>query len=123
MRSWLYRVATNLGFNALRARQRRRWYETEASAFRLQQETPVDPAAETERDEMQQRVRQVLAQIKPRAAKLLILRHSGLSYAEIAEVLNIAPGSVGTLLARAEKAFEKQYRARFGTLDRSLEAR
>jgi RNA polymerase sigma-70 factor (ECF subfamily) len=49
--------------------------------------------------------------MKPRAAQLLILRHSGLSYADIAAALGVAPGSVGTLLARAEKEFERRYRA------------
>jgi RNA polymerase sigma-70 factor, ECF subfamily len=109
--SWLYRVATHLGLNALRARQRRRRYEEAAGALRVQRAVPVDPATEVERSEMQHRVRQALSGIKPRAAQLLILRHSGLSYAEIATTLSIAPGSVGTLLARAEKAFERRYRA------------
>jgi RNA polymerase sigma-70 factor (ECF subfamily) len=109
--SWLYRVATNVGLNALRARQRRRRYEEEAVAFKLQHATPVDPAAEVERREARQCVRQVLAQMKPRAAQILVLRHSGLSYADIAATLNVAPGSVGTLLTRAEKEFERRYRA------------
>ena len=51
------------------------------------------------------------AVLKPRAAQLLVLRHSGLSYAEIAQALNVARSSVGTLLARAEKEFERRYRA------------
>jgi RNA polymerase sigma-70 factor (ECF subfamily) len=39
----------------------------------------------------------------------LLLRHAGLSYKELAEALQVAPGSVGTLLARAEAAFERAY--------------
>jgi RNA polymerase sigma-70 factor (ECF subfamily) len=54
-------------------------------------------------------VRTSLASIKPRSAKLLILRHSGFSYAEIADALQISPGSVGTLLARAEREFKKKF--------------
>jgi RNA polymerase sigma-70 factor (ECF subfamily) len=109
--NWLYRVATNAGLNALRARKRRRKYEESAATLRWEHDHPVDPAVETERGETRQRVRQVLAHMKPRAAQLLILRHSGLSYAEIAATLDIAPGSVGTLLARAEQEFERRYRA------------
>lgn len=105
--SWLYRVATNLGLNALRSRQRRRRHEGAAEVLKLQREDPVDPAREVERLEEREQVRQVLAQMKPRAAKLLILHHSGLSYGEIADALSLAPGSVGTLLARAEKDFER----------------
>jgi RNA polymerase sigma-70 factor (ECF subfamily) len=109
LNGWLYRVATRAGFNALRARHRRRRYEETAGVLRLQRVDPLDPAAQIEHDEAHLRVRWVLAQMKPRAAQLLILRHSGLSYADIAASLNMASGSVGTLLARAEKKFERLY--------------
>ena len=39
----------------------------------------------------------------------LLLRHGGLSYAEIAAALDVAPGSVGTILARAEREFRCRY--------------
>jgi RNA polymerase sigma-70 factor (ECF subfamily) len=113
--AWLYRVATNLGFNALRARKRRRQYETEAGAQALEVDDPgLDPAAAAERRIERQRVRQVLSGMKNRSAELLILRHSGLTYAEVAAALEIAPASVGTLLARAEAEFEKRYRQQTG---------
>jgi RNA polymerase sigma-70 factor (ECF subfamily) len=41
--------------------------------------------------------------------QLLLLRQEGLSYRELADALGLAPGSVGTLLARAEAAFIKAY--------------
>jgi RNA polymerase sigma-70 factor (ECF subfamily) len=109
---WLHRVATNLGLNAIRARRRRQRYEEEASALRFQRLGSLSPAEAAERRDTQERVRAVLARMKPRKAQLLILRYSGHSYAEIAEILGVAPGSVGTLLARAEKDFERRYRAR-----------
>jgi DNA-directed RNA polymerase specialized sigma24 family protein len=37
------------------------------------------------------------------------MRFSGMSYAEIAETLEVSVGSVGTILARAEKAFRNVY--------------
>lgn len=106
---WLYRVATNLGFNALRARKRRQQYEEEAGFEALEKTPPQDPAEVVERDQTKERVRETLSQMKPRSAQLLILRHSGMSYAEIAEALDLALGSVGTLLARAEREFETHY--------------
>ncbi len=106
---WLYRVATNLGFNALRARRRRWRYETEAGRLNIEEHLVEDPEDELEKDQSRQFVRNALAEMKPRSAQLLILRHSGLSYAEIAAVLDVAPGSVGTLLARAEAEFESCY--------------
>jgi RNA polymerase sigma-70 factor (ECF subfamily) len=107
---WLYRVGSNLGLNALRAGQRRQHYEARASAAFSQEATPDDPAQSAERSQERQVVREVLAKLKPRTAHLLILRHSGMTYAEIAATLSLSPGSVGTLLARAEREFEKQYR-------------
>lgn len=106
---WLYRVAMNLGYNALRAAKRRTNYEVEAGRYRLEHDSPPDPAHEAERRDERARVREVLRHMRPREAQLLILRHSGLAYKEIAAALGIAPGSIGTLLARAEKEFEKLY--------------
>jgi RNA polymerase sigma-70 factor (ECF subfamily) len=58
-------------------------------------------------------VRRILATMKPGQAKILLLRHSGLSYKEIAIALNVAPGSVGSLLTRAERAFRAKYQQAF----------
>jgi RNA polymerase sigma-70 factor (ECF subfamily) len=43
-----------------------------------------------------------------------MLRSDGLTYAEIAAALELNRASVGTLLARAESAFEKEYVRRYG---------
>ncbi|MBN1889770.1 MAG: sigma-70 family RNA polymerase sigma factor [Thermoflexales bacterium] len=104
---WLYRVATRLGYNALRAARRRAGYE-QAAAEPEQARTP-DPAEELAHAEQRRLVRTALAQLPPQQAQLLVLRHSGLSYKELAGVLGVAPASVGTLLARAEQAFGACY--------------
>ena len=39
------------------------------------------------------------------------MRYSGMAYKEIAAALNLSPTSIGPLLARAERDFEKRYRA------------
>jgi RNA polymerase sigma-70 factor, ECF subfamily len=106
---WLYRVATRLGLNALRARQRRQQYEESAGKDALENDPPDNPAALVEQAQERQQVRWVLSLMKPRTAQLLILRHSGMSYAEIAAALQVSPASVGTLLARAEREFEGRY--------------
>ncbi len=54
-------------------------------------------------------MRAALRQMPPREAQLLVLRYSGLAYKDIAAALGVAPGSVGALLARAEKEFERLY--------------
>ncbi len=103
---WLYRVATRLGYNALRAARRRMHYE---DAVEQERTEPVDPAHHAERAEEQARVRAVLSRMPERQAQLLILRHSGLSYKEIAAAAGVAPNSVGTLLTRAEEEFERLF--------------
>ena len=107
---WLYRVATNLGLNALRGRQRRAHYEVEAGREALETTGPADPASAAEQKLEQERVRLALKSIRPRSAQILTLRYSGFTYAEIAAALSLSPGSVGTLLARAEQEFEKAFR-------------
>ncbi|MBN1145803.1 MAG: sigma-70 family RNA polymerase sigma factor [Anaerolineales bacterium] len=106
---WLYRVATNLGLNALRARKRRQAYEGQAGALALEHGQPEDPAETVERALERQQVREALSAMRSRPAQALLLRHSGLSYAEVAAALGVASSSVGTLLARAESEFEEQY--------------
>ncbi len=106
---WLYRVATNLGLNALRARKRRQRYELEAGRWETAASPDVDPQEALAESEERRRVRHVLEQMNPRQAQLLVLRYSGLPYREIASALGVSPGSVGTLLARAEREFERRY--------------
>lgn len=107
---WLYRVATNLGLNALRARRRRRDYEMRAGKWMLDTPDGDDPATHAEHNLEKAQVRLVLAEMKPKQAQILLLRHSGLSYAEIAAALEVSPSSVGVLLARADADFERRYK-------------
>ena len=101
MAAWLCRVALNRGYNALRGARRAQQRLERMDLLPL----PLDPQTELLRVEEQGRVRAALAQLTERQSDMLLLRYSGLSYAEIASALDVAPGSVGTLLARAERAF------------------
>ncbi|MDX1416945.1 MAG: sigma-70 family RNA polymerase sigma factor [Candidatus Promineifilaceae bacterium] len=104
--AWLYRVATNLGYDALRSRKRR-W----ARNTMLVPDPEGSPAAEAEieQKEKEAAVRDALAQLPPRQGQLLLLRQMGLSYAQCAEACAVAPGSVGTMIARAARAFREIY--------------
>ncbi len=105
LRGWLFTVVTNLAYNSLRGQGRRQRRESTA----LGANGEVDSADLAERAEMRLAVRQALRMLPERQVQLLLLRYAGLSYRELAEALSVAPGSVGTLLARAEAAFEKAY--------------
>jgi len=107
---WLYRVAVNLGLNAIRARNRRERYEEEAGRLAAESATAYDPAKDAERAEVRRLVRLVLSRMKRPSSRLLMLRQAGLSYAELASLLGVSTGSIGTMLARAEREFEDKYR-------------
>jgi RNA polymerase sigma factor (sigma-70 family) len=108
---WLHRVATNLGLHSIRSWKRRERYEMAAGKYALE-ETPKDRPAEIMAQEEERRlVRLVLGQMNERQSQLLVMRYSGLSYKAIAAALKLAPTSIGPLLLRAEREFEKQYRA------------
>ncbi len=109
--AWLYRVATNLGYNLIRSRKRR-WRRNVLLVPEPEGVSGADK--EVERHETQAAVRATLARLPERQTQLLLLRQMGLSYAECAEICDIAPGSVGTLLARAAKAFRRAYEEEIG---------
>lgn len=104
--AWLVSVAHNLVRDEHRRTERRR------RLLAIWQE-PVSPAPEPESQlllgERAMEVRRVLATLSPRHRQLLLLRHGGHSYDEIARALGVAPGSVGTLLVRATAAFVAAY--------------
>jgi RNA polymerase sigma-70 factor, ECF subfamily len=112
--AWLARVVTNLGLNASRGRRREQARVEKLRNLEMAdmstRTAEADPVKVVVREEEQRLVREVLQQLPDRARTCLILRHSGLSYAEISQVLHVAPGSVGTLLARAELAFTERWK-------------
>jgi RNA polymerase sigma-70 factor (ECF subfamily) len=112
---WLYRTAMRVGLNELRSETRRRWYERLYTVMPGRRSAIVTPEDERQANESREHVRTVLGRLRRRQAALLVLRSDGLSYAEIAAALNVNPTSVGTLLARAEVTFQKEYIKRYGT--------
>lgn len=115
---WLYRVAWRQSRNAIRGRNReKRRVENLEDAGAGSRE--LDPLTRMGQEQEKELVRQTLQGLRPRESQLLLLRHSGASYGEIARLLKVAPGSVGTLLARAQRQFEKSYRIRQGGRDAS----
>ncbi|NCV02469.1 MAG: sigma-70 family RNA polymerase sigma factor, partial [Proteobacteria bacterium] len=114
LRPWLVRVAINRAYNELRANRRR--YEREAREFRERHASnePSSEAASANLIAERELVRQTLLELPERSREILGLRAEGFSYLDIASAMQISPGSVGTLLARAERAFRLSYEARRG---------
>jgi RNA polymerase sigma-70 factor, ECF subfamily len=110
--AWLYRTATNMGYNAIRGRQRR-WQRNTLLVPDPQGSPGADK--EVEQRERETAVRQTLAKLPERDTQLLLMRQMGFSYAECAEAVGVAPSSVGTLLARAAAAFKQAYEESVGS--------
>jgi RNA polymerase sigma-70 factor, ECF subfamily len=106
VRAWLFAVALNLVRDIARRRTRR---------AQLLQGTPVLPSSPAAPDEVAERgeqiarVRMALEQVPERDRQMLLMREEGFSYEEIASVVGVAPGSIGTLLGRALRRFAKAY--------------
>jgi len=113
-RGWLYRTAVRTGLKELRAETRRARHErlfVWIPQGRAESRSPESLHAESEG---QRQVRRVLSGLPRRQAALLVLRSEGLSYSDLAAAIGVAPGSVGTLLARAQRAFHKEFVSRYG---------
>jgi RNA polymerase sigma factor (sigma-70 family) len=108
---WLHRVATNLGLRAIRSFKRREYYELAAGRDALDQASEDGPSEIMEDEEQRRIARLTLASMPARQAEILILRYSGAPYKEIAAAMGVASASIGPLLLRAEREFEKRHRA------------
>ena len=104
---WLSVAAAHTALNVLRSGRRRASREETAAA--AAEQTVVSDVAETVVTlEERSRVRAALAELPRKQAMALVLRHSGLSYADVAAALDLSPGSVGTTVRRAESALRKE---------------
>ena len=108
---WLHRVAINLGLHSLRSYKRRERYELAAGQRAIKEAPENRPAEIMAVEENKQAARAILAGMPERQARILIMRYSGASYKEIATALGVSTASIGPTLLRAEKEFEKRYRA------------
>ena len=108
-RAWIAAVAHNLLRDHGRTTKRRlHLMETRAAGL-----TPGAPAHADEKllvDERRQAVRRALDNLSERDRRMLLLRHEGYSYREIADAIGVKETSVGTLLLRATDAFQNAFR-------------
>jgi RNA polymerase sigma factor (sigma-70 family) len=104
---WLHAAAVHSALNVIRSERRRARRDT-THALDPTEAPAANPERLVEEAEQRREVRRALNRLPERTAAVLILRHSGLSYAEVATALGIKVGNVGTLLRRAEEALRKE---------------
>ena len=102
---WLVTVALNLFRNERSTRARRNRLLTVARA----ESVLADPAPPAWGLDSPSAVRTALNRLSDRDQRLLLLRAEGYSYGEIATALDLNQSSIGTLLARAKRAFRQAY--------------
>lgn len=105
-RRWLSVAAAHTALNLLRSERRRA--SREETAVSTSDAVLSDVAEAVVTLEERSRVRAALARLPRKQAVALVLRHSGLSYADVAAALGLSLGSVGTTVRRAESALRKE---------------
>ena len=114
--TWLYRLTSNACIDFLRREKRKRAAggvlsldDTEEGATLDLPDYDADPHQHLERSEVRQAIADGLAGLSPEHRRVLALREiSGLSYAEIADLLGLEEGTVKSRISRARLALRKK---------------
>lgn len=110
--TWLYRLTSNLCIDFLR-REKKRTSAVTTTSLTTEEDSPpaeipdhrFNPESELERKELRAAMGQALLKLSHEHRQILILREiDGLSYAEIARLLELEEGTVKSRLARARLA-------------------
>ncbi len=105
--TWLYRITYNLSLDVLRSKGRRQTEElTEQTQEAAGDETgrPEHPSETAERRELADVVKTAMTKLTEKHRAIIVLREiEGLSYEEMAEVLQISKGTVMSRLFHARR--------------------
>jgi RNA polymerase sigma-70 factor (ECF subfamily) len=110
--TWLFTIANNLASNALRRQARRREINLDARASGpmgaqplttlVQAASGLMPARQLDKAELRDVVRLALRALNERQRMAVLLnKFEGMSYADIAETMDMTPKAVKSLLSRA----------------------
>jgi len=106
--TWLYRLVVNTCHDEHRKQRR---FVALADSFLQTSAGGESPRAIYARKEIAGRVQRAVAELKPKLRWPILLKYvEGLSYEEIAEVLNCSKGTVASRLNRAHKALGRRLR-------------
>ncbi len=112
VRTWLYRIATNVCLDELRHRKLLKWqpWETFVSLFHPSQVARDNPERDALQTETKHEVEIVLEKLSERYRIALVLReYHGLGYEDIADIMGTTRTAVKTLLLRARESFRLHY--------------
>jgi RNA polymerase sigma-70 factor (ECF subfamily) len=102
-KAYLYRAAVNTSLNVIRSRRR----SVPADDLDELKAFSAGPASRGQ-NEIEEKLRAAMAELNPRAAEILILRHvHGYTDAEIAKLLGTSRGTIAVSLFRARARLRK----------------
>ena len=110
--TWLYRIAVNLAIDHQRRERRRPSVEAtdevlERDGSRAEQQRREDPLLQVQNRELGERVRAAIDELTPDHRAVILLREvEGLSYDDIAKVMQCAKGTVMSRLHYARKKLQ-----------------
>jgi len=112
--TWVYRLASNACIDHLRRQKRRQDISIPMPADEEDDSQPdipderFQPEQELERQELRRAVTEGLEQLSDEHRQVLVMREiNGLSYQEIADVLDLEAGTVKSRIARARNSLRK----------------
>jgi len=113
--TWLYRITANLSINELKSARRRRWlpfHRSEGSETAIEETfsnealSPEDLLLQKERN---RQISDALQSLPDNQRMAIVLkRYDGLSYNEIAEILDCSVSAVESLIVRAKRRLHKK---------------
>ncbi len=112
-RAWLYKVVLNLWRNKYNRDKRNQLNNAHFSRHESNIQTPEISFIKEEKRKL---VFDCMAKLPANDRNILLLYHDGLSYAEIAEVLDMKRTSVGTTLSRSIKRLRLELKTKYNEL-------
>jgi RNA polymerase sigma factor (sigma-70 family) len=106
---WLHRVSTRVVYDYTRKKSAQKKLETNEFAIGIPDGNEPSSELHVLKRYERETVKHVLQQLSERDRQVLLLRYSGYSYTEIAEIVQVNPKIVGTMLNRALSRFERKY--------------
>jgi RNA polymerase sigma-70 factor (ECF subfamily) len=101
LKGWLFTVATNLARDALKLGRRRRQLEVQHAHELPRPNATVNPLAQTELEDLRDRVRRALDSLSDRERTVLLMYQEGFRHREIGAAVGTTTESVGSMIVRA----------------------
>lgn len=108
--SWLYRIATNVALDYLRAQKLRRWLPWPRTDQDGQEAKSLQVLDQTMRVAETEHIRQALASVAPKYRACLLLQiEGGFAQREIASLLHLSEKSISIYVQRGSEQFRRAY--------------